>query len=142
MAVPPLSEITAECQRLVYACAFYGDQGDVERFQALFTQDAQVKRGDVHLKGAAQIREALATRDPLLRTHHHCSTVHVDLHSTERASGVTYFQLFRYKQASAGESIKPLEPLTLHTVGEYHDEFVKENDGWRIRSRVTLPVFR
>ena len=134
--------ITAECRRLVFAYVFYVDHGDGAGLEALFAQDASLERGELKLKGCAQIRQALSQRDPLLQTHHHCSTVHIDVHSPEQASGVTYFQLFRYRGAATDGPSKPAVPTSAEVVGEYHDEFVKTPEGWRFQTRVTRAAFR
>ena len=54
------------------------------------------------------------------------------------AKGVTYYALYLYNGSE--EMPYPLEGPFV--VGEYHEEFVRTDDGWKIRRREAHIVFR
>ncbi len=129
------------CQRLVTAFAVFVDSGQGERVVQLFTPDATFERRGERLEGHEQIRAAQTKRSPSNVTRHLCAPSHIELQGPDRATGITYFQLYRHVWPD-GEAVGvgPLNPPEV--IGQYHDEFRKTADGWRIHARVAKGVFR
>lgn len=140
---PELAELAVRdaCQRLVTAFARFVDSGQGERVVQLFTPDATFERRGERLQGHAQIRAAQARRSPQVVTRHCCAPSHIELAGPGHATGVTCFQLYRHTWPD-GEpvGVGPLNPPEV--IGEYHDEFRRTADGWRIHARVARGIFR
>jgi len=83
---------------------------------------------------AIEQRVADAKNGPTLR--HMMSTIRIVPTDKDRASGVSYVTVY---SSPAGTLPLPLSEFS--ALGEYHDEFVRTVDGWKIQSRQFIPVF-
>jgi hypothetical protein len=72
------------------------------------------------------------------RSRHVSTTTDIEVLTSKRAFGITYFVLFRYD----GKVAKEAAPMSgQQLVGEYYDEFVLTDDGWRFASRRARNAF-
>lgn len=128
--------IEAACRRLSTAFAVYVDHGRAEDVVALFTPDGVFERAGLRLDGAAEIAAFLARRPATRITRHFCSNILIEPVDSTRARGIVYFTLFE------GEGETPATMQLPLTVGEYHDDYVRTANGWRIRHRRSVGIFR
>ena len=75
---------------------------------------------------------------PPNRTRHFVTPTHFTSLSNDRATGITYYTIYLYD--GEGEAPYPLEGPFV--VGEYHEEFVRTAEGWKIHRREARIVFR
>lgn len=132
-----LQRLLAEraCERLVALYARCVDLRKGEGLGELFTEDGVLDVTGTPLAGRAAIEAALAAgiRGRLMR--HVCTNVMVEVTGEDRATGTCY--LTAYVQAPGDET------LSLPAVmGEYHDEFRRTAEGWRITHRHFQPALR
>ncbi len=129
------------CQRLVTAFAVHVDGGQGEKAVELFAADGSFERKGERLNGQGEIRAAMQKRSPQVVTRHLQSPSFIELQGADRATGVTYFQLFRHTWPEGEKvGVGPLDGAEV--IGEYHDEFRRTAAGWRIHARVAKGVFR
>ncbi|MFT7221000.1 MAG: hypothetical protein ACI8Z1_002621 [Candidatus Azotimanducaceae bacterium] len=126
----------AACRSLVIDYAYHRDQGHAGELAKLFTQDAQliVMGNKIEGREAIEQRVADAKSGPLLR--HMMSTIRIVLIDKDHASGVSYVTVY-----SSPAGTLPLPLTEFSALGEYHDEFVRTVEGWKIQSRQFIPVF-
>ncbi len=128
--------IKAACTDLVLDYAYYRDRPDAAGFANVFTKD-----GELRVMGQAFIgRKALHDRladggdGPVFR--HMMSTIRIFPKSARKATGVSYVTVY-----SAPAGTVPAKVSDFAAVGEYHDEFVLTEAGWKIARREFVPVF-
>jgi ketosteroid isomerase-like protein len=134
--------IEYQCQRLQTAYAISADQGDVDAFVRCFAPDGQVTvPGSPPFCGHDAIRASIVALGALGVTYRHLITnCLITVHDARSASGICYLLTFNSSAAPDAQGSRPME--SPGTVGEYHDEFVKTADGWRISRRVLKRIFR
>ena len=130
--------IERACERLAVDFAHGVDHRETDKVVALFTPDATFERRGEVLRGQAEIRAAQEKRPKALVTRHLCTTLQVEVLDARRARGCVYFVLFRHE----GEVSGPAPLGQAETVGEYHDDYVLTDAGWRIARRVAKAAFR
>lgn len=136
-------EIVAACERLALDFAWHVDHRNVDSVVALFAPDAAFERKGEILKGRAEIHAAQLKRPADLVTRHVCSNLRIDVLDADQATGSHYFLLYRHDHAAAGsDATKPAPLGQPETLGEYHDEFVRTEEGWKIARRVAKAAFR
>jgi ketosteroid isomerase-like protein len=117
-----------EVTDLFYAYAWHFDRNEPAELAALFTDDATVDYGPDRpvLVGREQIEERVARglREVFAATSHHISNVRVHVDG-DIAKGVAY--LYAWHRYHSGEPDG-------HLWAQYHDEFRRTADGWRISS--------
>jgi len=132
--------IARQCERLAIAFAHAVDHRDTERAVAVFAPDATFERRGEVLRGHGEIRAAQQARAPGIVTRHLCSTIDIQVLDHRHARGTVYFLLYRHESAAPGGGPAPLgQPETL---GEYQDEYILSDGGWRIARRVAKAAFR
>lgn len=132
--------IARQCERLAIAFAHAVDHRDTERAVALFAPDATFERRGEVLRGHAAIRAAQQARVPGIVTRHLCSTIDIQVMDDRHAKGTVYFLLYKHESAVPGSGPAPLgQPETL---GEYQDEYILSDTGWKISKRVAKAAFR
>jgi len=116
---------------------YYLDTKDWDRWLALFTPDATLKadwapstRGRdgetaVECSGVEEIRRKVAygTLEPA-QTVHHGHTPILEFTSPTTAEGIWAME----------DVVLTAEGLSLHGFGHYHETYVKDSAGWRIRA--------
>jgi len=134
-----VAAIEQACKTLVLDYASHRDQERRQAFADLFTVNGTLSVNGENLAG----REELAGRfqSPAQQTFRHVmSNIRIVAHSETRASGTSYALIFA-GPAKAGGDASPIEVASFAAMGEYYDEFVRTEDGWRIASRRFAPIF-
>ena len=135
-AMPVMAgEVEDACTDLVLDYAYYRDRPDAQAFADLFARDGELEvLGDRFVgRDAIRARLANASDGPVFR--HMMSTIRIFPVDDEHATGVSYVTVY----AAAGSQL-PLALGEPAAVGEYHDEFVRTEGGWKIARRVFVPV--
>src|SRR3954471_3873877 len=104
------------------------DSRDWPLFRTCFTPDVHADYGDIGVwDGVDAITEYMATvHADMPATNHMLSNVTIDLDG-DRASTVTYVHAVLLLSRDPQHAVD--------AVGTYRDEFVRTDDGWRIRER-------
>ena len=128
--------IKAACTDLVLDYAYYRDRPDALGFANVFAPDGELRvMGQVFIgRKALHDRLANATDGPVYR--HMMSTIRIFPVSPREATGVSYVTVY-----SAPAGTGPAQISNFAAVGEYRDEFVLTDSGWKIARREFVPVF-
>src|SRR5215510_649297 len=128
--------IERACERLVMDFAFFSDQQDYESLAGLFTPDGVMQRpsGDP-LVGRTAIIQSYRSRGAGRLTRHICTNTRITVESEDRARGTTYAVVFSANAAQSPEAHFGIKADPRQLIGEFEDEFVLSEDGWRIASR-------
>ena len=129
-------EDEAECAKLANAFAYYLDRNMGKELAALFTEDGEFKRPGLVVKGHAEFLAWTEKRlsDPETR---HLASSPVFISGDEHAAkSVSYFTAYRARKtgASLPEYDGPVG------IAEYHDDYSKTEEGWRIALRKVFLV--
>jgi hypothetical protein len=127
------------CEQLILDYASLRDQRRGTEFANLFAADGVLTVNDETFVGR-QALEARFAKAQGQRTRHMVSNIRITVHSAERASGVSYALIFVGEQLSPEDSA-PVAVSGFTAMGEYHDEFVLTEGGWRIAGRRFIPAF-
>ncbi len=130
----------ADCESLIHSFCFLIDHGQAAQVVDLFCAEGVFERRGQALRGHSDIAGAMAARSPQVQTRHICSNIMLRAESTERITGVTYFQFFRHDSRTGSASQAPSD--LLEAIGEYHDVFEKTSSGWRFAHRRAEAVFQ
>ena len=122
------------CTNLVYGYAYHRDQFNADEFANLFTEDASLTVVGQTWVGRADIRQRIEGLKTGSSIRHEMSTIHIVPVDDDHATGVSYATIY---SAPAGES----SVSSFALMGEYHDEFVRTADGWRISKRVLVQKY-
>jgi uncharacterized protein (TIGR02246 family) len=131
-----------EIRNVVARLAQTADNGEVEEYVALFTDDAVWEMPDNPTTGLAgssrQGRDAIAAgvherrglgvQGPGSNTKHVISTVSVEMRSDDNAVARSYFQYYGTTTTAP----------TLLTMGRYEDLLQRTPDGWKVARRTIL----
>jgi SnoaL-like protein len=128
--------IERACERLVMDFAFFSDQQDYESLSALFTPDGVMQRpsGDP-LVGRTAIIQSYKSRGAGRLTRHICTNIRITVESEDRALGITYAVVFSANAARAPEAHFGIKADPRYLIGEFEDEFVRTEEGWKIAHR-------
>lgn len=127
-------DIQQQCADLVLGYAYHRDNFNAEEFSQLFTEDAELTVGGQTWVGREEIRGRIAGLDNGSSIRHLMSTVRIVPVDEDHATGVSYATIYR-ADAGVSEVSGPL------IIGEYHDDFVRGDDGWKIAKRVLHTVY-
>lgn len=137
MPLSPLETLLAEqaCRQQVLLTAKTVDAQDYAAFAGLFTPQGILVRPDgTRLQGRAAIEAAYRQRGPDRLTRHLISNHLVTVHDAEHASSICAVLLWTGNDKDdAGPKGRPADPMQL--VGEFVDELVMTDEGWRIAQR-------
>jgi uncharacterized protein (TIGR02246 family) len=105
------------------------DQKDWDAWAQVFAQDAvmEVPEVDMVATGRAAIVEFVSKALAKARTVHHGHMPEIDLTGADAATGI--WAMSDYVEWPARE---PGERSGLRGYGHYYEEYVREDDGWRI----------
>ena len=121
---------------LVEYCALV-DFGQAERIADLFVPHGVWESSDgVQMAGQDAIRAGFARRQAITRrsARHVITNVALDVEGDEAARGRCYLINYRHDSPSgAAEVPAPVDHPKY--VGEYHDHFVRTDEGWRFAHR-------
>jgi len=128
-----------EIHHLLARLAFASDEGSLDEYQALFTEDAELfvddpriavpgaeaVRGSAQIRATAQTRRQANTSGPGSNTRHVVSTISAEIDG-DNATSTASWLLFRDTNGIP----------SLVGVGQYRDRLRRDANGWRIASRV------
>ena len=132
--------IERECERLIMQYCHFVDHGEASRIADLFTEDGRWWNVNASWDGQQEIREGFQLRqnNKGRMSRHVCTNVLIDVLSETEATGVTYMSLYFHD----GDPERETSPTDcLQKLGEYRDEFVKTDIGWRFRCREVVSNF-
>lgn len=121
-----------EIHRVLYDYGFHLDAADPEKMLTLFTPDAKVSYGPRHGgAGADDYLHTLANDKTGIAaffagTSHHVSNVVIDFIDADRANVRSVVYAYHKYNRERSDGI---------VYGQYHDEFVRTSDGWKIKNR-------
>jgi len=133
-----MTDISIEraCERLVLDFAYFSDRQDYESLAALFVPNRAMTRPNGVEPGS---RDATVTSYQGLGsgriTRHICTNIRITVESSDRARGLTYAIVYSANAARPPEAHFGIKADPRHLVGEFEDEFVRTDQGWRIASR-------
>ncbi|MBL4573276.1 MAG: nuclear transport factor 2 family protein [Gammaproteobacteria bacterium] len=128
------SDVYRDCINLVTDYAYHRDRFDATEFANLFTEDASLSVGSQTWEGRDNIRARIEGLDKSGSIRHLMSTIRIEPIDELHASGVSYATI--YTSAAGSNSIEGFA-----IIGEYHDNFVLTDDGWKISKRELKSVF-
>jgi hypothetical protein len=132
--------IERECRELILAITQHGDHGEADLAVSLFAEDGSWMRGGKLYTGRDELLASYASEPSTQVARHINGGTVVTVEDADHASAVTYYLAFR-GQRDSGEPNAPLPLDTPFSLGEWHDTFVRTEDGWRFSSRATRRVF-
>lgn len=122
--------IRAEIEELITDYGYLFDHGRADEMPSLFTEHARF----VGLAGSAQGHDELralftSTAARMAKTRHVCTNLRLEIESERRARGTVVVTSYGHRGEGVG---KPLP----HTVGDFHDVYVRDDEGrWRFAER-------
>jgi hypothetical protein len=128
--------IERACERLVLDFAYFSDRGEYDALARLFTPFGTIIRpaGDA-LTGRDTIRDAYKSRPAGRITRHVCANIRITVESAERAHGVTYAVVYSANAMRPPEAHFGIKADPRQLIGEFEDDFVKTEEGWRFALR-------
>jgi hypothetical protein len=132
--------IERACARLVTEYCHFVDHGEAAKIAGQFTEDGVWTAPGNTMTGRAELERGFAARQRNTRrmSRHTCMNLLVDVIDENTAKGVVYLVLFRH-DGEEGRATSPVGPPAL--IGEYRDEFVRTDDGWRFKRRELAASF-
>ena len=132
--------IEQDCRDLVAAVAQLGDRRDPTGAAALFAADGTWIRGGRTHTGRAEVIDSYAPLPPTQFTRHISASCVVTVRDADHADAISYYLAYHHDPGVE----TPIFPLPLDppfSMGEWHDQFVRTPDGWRIAHRETRRLF-
>lgn len=134
-------EIERECVGLIHRLAQYSDHDERERAADLFTAGGTWIRAGTPYTGRDAILSSFKGPPEQILRHFVASTV-VDIPDASHAQAVSYYLLYRHVPEEIANPAQPLPLGMPFSLGEWHDKFVKTEDGWRISHREVRRLFQ
>jgi len=137
--VPADAELREQLSELVLDYAFYRDRLEADAVADLFSADAVLIVLGQTYTGRAAIHQRIADSRKLQQgpaTRHLMSTQRFFQSAADRAHGISYVTVL----GAPGRDL-PMNIEGFLAVGEYHDQFVRTAQGWKIARREFIPVF-
>ena len=125
------SAIISECSELIAAYAYHVDRRQYAELTDLFTLDGVLERPHLTVAGKDNILAAMQQRTEGTATRHMNGTPHFEYVTSEKARAVTYMIMYIVEGSDEG----PNEVPGTAGMGEFHDEFQRTPDGWKIAKR-------
>ncbi len=129
------------CERLIMEYTHLVDGGRAVEIADLFTVDGVWRTDEFAMRGQEEIRAGFGRRQGVTRrqSRHVCTNVVVTVEG-DRATGLCYLVNYRH-DSETGRAEHPAPADVPKFVGEYHDTFVRTDDGWRFEDRYCDMVF-
>jgi uncharacterized protein (TIGR02246 family) len=140
-AVPANDEAVARVaaelaiRNVIARLAILADQGDLDEYMDLFTEDAEwalptgTRRGRADIRAGADQRRAEGITGPGSATRHVITSVTVRVDDGDTATADSYFLFLQNTTTSP----------TIFNMGWYHDAFASDGGTWRLARRaITL----
>ncbi|MDX1490790.1 MAG: nuclear transport factor 2 family protein [Pseudohongiellaceae bacterium] len=121
-------DVYRACSNLVYGYAYHRDNFNAEEFSNLFTEDASLSVLGQNWVGRDNIRARIDSIREGNTGRHEMSTIFIEPIDDTHATGVSYATIY---SAPPGENTVSGPAF----IGEYHDEFVLTEEGWKIAKR-------
>lgn len=126
--------IQLECENVSKEYAYYLDTADYENMPHAFAEDGVWEVLGNRMQGADQIREYWKSRTALWGENdgwlHLISNQRIEVIDRDHAKGVAYFSVYKFDvTAGANEALSPL------VFSKSTDEYVRTQDGWKIKRR-------
>lgn len=123
------------CERLVIEYTHLVDSGNATGIADLFTDDGVWRTDEFAMNGGDEIRAGFGRREGVTRrqSRHVCTNVIINVDG-DTATGLCYLVNYRH-DSETGTAEKPAPADVPKFVGEYHDRFVRTDDGWRFEDR-------
>jgi len=130
--------IQRSCERLVTLYTHYADFGSAERIAELFAEDGVWEAGaEIRFEGQSAIAQMMQGRRDMVgrRSRHVCTNLHVEVLDEDHARGLVYLSLYRHDFETDETTNGPALETAPTAVGQYHDEFIRTEAGWRFQMR-------
>jgi uncharacterized protein (TIGR02246 family) len=127
-------DVYRACSNLVTDYAYHRDQFNATEFADLFTEDASLTVVNQTWVGRTDIGQRIEELKTGSTIRHEMSTIRIVPVDDYHATGVSYATIYA---AAAGET--SVSGFAL--MGEYHDEFVRTAQGWKISKRVLISKY-
>ncbi|MDP7066142.1 MAG: nuclear transport factor 2 family protein [Acidimicrobiales bacterium] len=123
------------CETLISEYCHLVDFGNASAIAQLFILDGRWTGPGVDMVGQSEIEAGFSARQAVSRrqSRHLCTNVVINVEGDE-ATGLCYLLNFRHDSQS-GTAETPAPAGLPKYVGEYHDRFVRTDQGWRFASR-------
>ena len=140
MDIAQTIEIERECERLIAKYCHFVDHDEATRVAELFTENGVWKNVNVTMTGRDGIRSGFQKRQDNRgrMSRHVCTNALIDVISETEAKGTVYMSLY-YHDGEAGRETSPTD--CLQKLGEYRDQFIKTDEGWRFEYREVVSNF-
>ncbi|MES2624844.1 MAG: nuclear transport factor 2 family protein [Pseudomonadota bacterium] len=143
MNLQDIQSIEWACSKLCNQFAVFNDAGRHDELADLFIEDGEYARPldpENFVVGKAGILAGFKARPKDKVFRHLITNIVIDVTAANTATGICYVTLF------SGSTNNPAEKLGLKAnpsvlVGEYHDEFVLTDPGWRFSRRAGRLIF-
>ena len=128
------------CTDLILDYAYYRDRTDLAvaapGVAELFTTDAILNVGGNTFIGKQAIHDRIANQTQAPLTQHLMSNIRITVDGPQKARGISYATIYAVPQP-----LKDKIPSAkgFAAIGEYHDQFVRTRNGWRIAERKFFP---
>jgi hypothetical protein len=134
--------IEAECRQLALRFMALNDQQNWSEMCALLTDDASFARPtdpDNPIIGRLEIQAVFEARPAGKITRHICTNMIITVESADKASGSMYALL--YTGATDNEGDLGIVADRRQLIGEFYDDYVRTDEGWRIAKRSGRIIF-
>lgn len=128
--------IERACTRLVVDFAYFSDTQNYDALVLLFSENGSMTRptGDP-LIGHASILKSYRSRPSGRVTRHICTNIRIQVDSNDQARGLTYAVVYSANAVDTTDAHIGLQADARRLVGEFEDEFVRTQEGWRFSAR-------
>lgn len=124
-------DVYRACSNLVTDYAYHRDQFNSVEFSNLFTENASLTVVNQTWEGRSNIEQRIEGLKTGSTIRHEMSTIRIVPVDEDHATGVSYATIY-----AAPEGETSVSGFVL--MGEYHDEFVRTAEGWKISKRVLV----
>ena len=124
------------CQSVSVRFGRLQDSRSHDELAGLMTPDATYVRLGEELLVDAFIEWIKST--PPNKTRHFVTPTEIEIIDRDSAKGLTYYTLYLY----GGDEDPPYPLEGPFVVGEYHEDFARTDDGWKLRRREARIIFR
>jgi hypothetical protein len=128
-----------ELTSLSHKFFFYLDTGEFEEMIRLFTPDGIFDRAGLVHRGHDEIRQAMRDR-PDMTTRHLLTNFYFWDVWADSAKAVVCVMAYHGPPQENGEAV--VYATENGRVLDFHDEYTKTPDGWRLSSRIARPIFQ